>query len=94
MPCRWDAQPLAGLATYPREGGMDRLTLTLLGTLLAFLSALCLDSSGLQRVRRSALASRRETTGGDSPKNPGWAVLGLALLAASGLAGVLASLLP
>ncbi len=51
-------------------------------------------SKGLQGVRRSAFASRRETTGGDSPKNPGWAVLGLALLAASGLTGVLASLLP
>jgi|GEM_PF-939769 hypothetical protein len=52
VPCRWDARPLTGLATCPREGGMDRLTLTLLGTLLAFLSALCLDSKGLQGVRR------------------------------------------
>jgi hypothetical protein len=73
---------------------MDRLTLTLLGTLLAFLSALCLDSSGLQGVRRSVFASRRETTRGDSAKNLGWAVFGLAPLAASGLTGVLASLLP
>jgi hypothetical protein len=73
---------------------MNKFSLTLVGTLLAFLSALCLDSSGLHNVWRSPIAPRAEITGDGPPRNPVQAVLGLALLAASALTGVLASLTP
>jgi len=74
---------------------MSKFILTLLGTLLAFLRALCLDGSGLQGVWRSPIAPRAEiTTEEGSPRNPAQAVLGLALLTASALTGVLASLIP
>jgi len=88
------ATPGWPVRSLERIMAMDKFTLTLLGTLLAFLSALCLDSSGLQGVWRSPIAPRAEVTEDGSPRNPVQAVLGLALLAASALTGVLASLTP
>lgn len=88
------ATPGWPVRSLERIMAMDKFTLTLLGTLLAFLSALCLDSSGLHNVWRSPLAPLAKTTRDAPPKNPAWAALGLALLAASALTGVLASLTP
>jgi len=73
---------------------MDKFSLTLVGALLAFLGALCLDGNRLQRVRRSRLHPRTQIGQDDPGRDPASAVLGVALLAASALTGILASVIP
>ncbi len=73
---------------------MDKFTLTLFGTVLALLGALCLDGPAPQRVGRSHLAPRTRIGPEGPRKDRAWTGLGLALLAASALTGVLASLIP
>ncbi len=73
---------------------MDKFTLTLVGALLALLGALCLDGSGLHRAGRLRVHSQTQIVRADQGKDPAGAALGVALLAASALTGVLAALLP
>lgn len=85
----------SGLPRSPKGVAVvDKFTLTLFGTVLALLGALCLDGSGLQRVGRPRIDSRTQIGRGGPRKDPAWTALGLALLAASALTGVLASLIP
>lgn len=73
---------------------MDKFTLTLLGALLALLGAICLDGSRLRRMGRSPIDPQTEIVQDEPRKDPAWGVLGVALLAASALTGILASLIP
>ncbi len=73
---------------------MDKFTLTLLGALLALVGAVCLDADGLQRIRRSRVDPLAQIVSGEPGRDPASVALGVALLAASALAGVLASLIP
>ncbi len=73
---------------------MDKFTLTLVGALLAFLGTLCLDGRRLPRVRQSRLHPRTQIEQDDPGRDPASAAVGVALLAASALTGVLASLIP